>query len=135
MSFARPTCRHPWRSQSGNAVVEFALVLPILFLLVFGITEFGRALMTSNVLYSAAREGARLAAIGSDAAAVTARVNEVLDAASVEDAGRSITVTGPGVGRTVTVAVQADFAVLTAQVLSLPSIIRLGASTAMRSEL
>jgi Flp pilus assembly protein TadG len=49
------------RSDSAAALVEFAIVLPILLLIVFGIVDFGRALYTANNLTSAVREGARLA--------------------------------------------------------------------------
>jgi Flp pilus assembly protein TadG len=42
-------------------MVEFAIVLPVLLLLVFGIIDFGRALYTLNNLTSAVREGARYA--------------------------------------------------------------------------
>ncbi|MEU0885605.1 TadE/TadG family type IV pilus assembly protein [Lentzea sp. NPDC005914] len=48
----------------GAAAVEFALVLPILLLLMCGIVDFGRALHEQVVLTQAAREGARLAALG-----------------------------------------------------------------------
>jgi Flp pilus assembly protein TadG len=44
--------------------VEFALLLPLLLLLVFGIIDFGRALNAQITLTQAAREGARLAALG-----------------------------------------------------------------------
>jgi Flp pilus assembly protein TadG len=135
MDLARPVSSRFWRSHSGTAVVEFAFVLPILLLLVFGVAEFGRALMTSNVLYAAAREGARLAAVGRSSGDVAARIDAVLDAANVADEGRTITVTGPGTNHTITVAVQADFAVVSGQVLPIPGTIRLAASTTMRSEL
>jgi Flp pilus assembly protein TadG len=52
-----------WRQSSnasrGQALVEFALVLPALLLLMLGIMEFGRAVYASNALANAAREGAR----------------------------------------------------------------------------
>jgi Flp pilus assembly protein TadG len=48
----------------GAAAVEFALLLPMLLLLVFGIIDFGRALNAQITLTQAAREGARLAALG-----------------------------------------------------------------------
>src|SRR5215469_16732561 len=47
----------------GAAVVEFALLLPALLLLLFGIIDFGRALNAQITLTQAAREGARLAAL------------------------------------------------------------------------
>lgn len=49
------------RSDRAAALVEFAIVLPILLIIVFGIVDFGRALYTANNLTSAVREGARLA--------------------------------------------------------------------------
>lgn len=49
--------------QKGQAMVELALLLPLLLSLVFGITEFGRALYMKNTLVNAAREGARRASI------------------------------------------------------------------------
>lgn len=52
-----------WRSEEGAAVVEFALVLPILMILVFGIIDFARAFYTISTLVSAVREGARYAAV------------------------------------------------------------------------
>jgi Flp pilus assembly protein TadG len=48
----------------GAAMVEFALLLPMLLLIVFGIIDFGRALNAQITLTQAAREGARLAALG-----------------------------------------------------------------------
>jgi Flp pilus assembly protein TadG len=48
----------------GAAAVEFALLLPLLLLIVFGIIDFGRALNAQITLTQAAREGARLAALG-----------------------------------------------------------------------
>jgi Flp pilus assembly protein TadG len=48
----------------GAAAVEFALLLPVLLLIVFGIIDFGRALNAQITLTQAAREGARLDALG-----------------------------------------------------------------------
>jgi Flp pilus assembly protein TadG len=52
------------RQDRGAAAVEFALLLPVLLFLVFGIIDFGRALNAQITLTQAAREGARLAALG-----------------------------------------------------------------------
>jgi Flp pilus assembly protein TadG len=54
------TLRH---NQRGTAVVEFALVAPILFLLVFGILDFGRALNYYNQLTQLSGQGARAAVV------------------------------------------------------------------------
>lgn len=57
-----------WRSriknQRGQALVEMALVLPILLLIVFGIIEFGRIYTYQLQINSFARLGARTAAVG-----------------------------------------------------------------------
>ena len=45
----------------GAAIIEFALVVPILFLVVWGIISFSRAYQRLNALTSSLREGARMA--------------------------------------------------------------------------
>ena len=59
------------RDERGAAVVEFAIVLPILVLFIFGIVEFGRAYNARIELTSAVREGARAVALGGDAVTAT----------------------------------------------------------------
>jgi Flp pilus assembly protein TadG len=46
-------------SQQGMALVEFALILPLLLMIIFGTVEFGLALHDKNVITHAARVGAR----------------------------------------------------------------------------
>src|SRR3989338_3140066 len=50
----------------GTAMIEAAVVLPVLLLLLFGIMEVGRALMTYNLLTHSVRAGARLAVVKPD---------------------------------------------------------------------
>ena len=50
-------------SERGAVAVEFALILPLLVMLVFGIVDFGRAYNAQITLTQAAREGARMAAL------------------------------------------------------------------------
>jgi Flp pilus assembly pilin Flp len=62
----RPTRRLgpvSWRDERGAAAVEFALILPVIIMLLFGIIELGRAWNVKQVLTDAAREGARVAAV------------------------------------------------------------------------
>ncbi len=52
--------------QRGQALVEFALVLPILLILFVGIIEFARAWNLHQVITDAAREGARRAVVANN---------------------------------------------------------------------
>ena len=49
--------------ESGQTLVEFALVAILFFILIFGILEFGRALWTWNTIVHVTREGARFAVV------------------------------------------------------------------------
>lgn len=51
------------KTQRGLTTVEFSLIGIVLFLVLFGIIEFGRTLYVVNVLTEATRRGARLAAV------------------------------------------------------------------------
>lgn len=57
----------------GAAAIEFALVLPLLLLIIFATIDFGRALNAQIVLTQAAREGVRLASLGGSQPAVVSR--------------------------------------------------------------
>ena len=54
------------KKESGQSVVEFALILPILLLIVCGVIEFGMLFGTQLTLQNSSREGARYAALHSD---------------------------------------------------------------------
>ena len=96
--------RRGWGSERGAAAVEFALVLPILVLILFGVIEFGGVYNAQLMVTGAAREGAREMAVGGDladaeAAAVSAVVVAGADALDVTvspatcAAGSDVTVT------------------------------------------
>ena len=51
------------RQERGASMVEFAIVAPLLFLLIFGIIEFGLIMYDQAVITNASREGARFAAM------------------------------------------------------------------------
>ncbi len=52
------------RNNKGQAVVELALVLPLLLLLIMGMIDFGRVMNAYLIANQASREGARQAAVG-----------------------------------------------------------------------
>ena len=54
------------KDQQGASMVEFAFVLPLLVLLVFGIIEFGLLLYNKAMLTNASREGARKGVVSQD---------------------------------------------------------------------
>jgi Flp pilus assembly protein TadG len=75
------------RDERGAAAVEFALILPLLLMFVFGIVEFGRAYNARIELTAAVREGARAAALADPAA----------PAATTDTATKTATINGaPG---------------------------------------
>jgi Flp pilus assembly protein TadG len=60
----RPDARMTRRRRSvGQAMVEFALVAPLFFFLLFAIIDFGRYVYYVQILNNAAREGARYAIV------------------------------------------------------------------------
>jgi len=100
------------KRKTGQSIVEFALVLPVLLLILMGIIEFGRLLETTNVLTSAAREGVRVAAVTApDASQVNNAAQNILTANNISNA--TITVNGPNANREVSVTVQITYVPLT----------------------
>jgi Flp pilus assembly protein TadG len=75
------------KNQRGASAVEFAIILPILVMILFGMFQFGIAYNNWIALTHAAREGARLAAVGNyDEQTVRDRAPSV-DIASVDVTG------------------------------------------------
>jgi Flp pilus assembly protein TadG len=73
-----------WRSERGAQLVEFALVLPVLLLIILGIAEFGLIFQRLEVVTNAAREGARIAVLpGYGTADVQSRVAAYMTAGRV----------------------------------------------------
>lgn len=65
------------RSEGGQSTLEFAMVLPMLLLLLMGIIEFGRIISSYMIINNLAREGARFAAVGkTDSQITTILLNE-----------------------------------------------------------
>jgi len=62
VSNGRPARRGLVRGAEGAQLLEFALVLPMLLVIVFGAADFGKAWALKDKLSNAARDGARIAA-------------------------------------------------------------------------
>ncbi|MBA7549814.1 hypothetical protein ES705_42311 [subsurface metagenome] len=98
------------KSEKGVSAVEFALILPLLIMLVFGIVQFGIAYNNYIALTHAAREGARLAAVNMDEIEGIAwfenRIKESAPSVSIE----SITLSGQdgNIGDSVAVTVTGE---------------------------
>ncbi len=88
-------------------MVEFAIILPVLLLLVFGIIEFGRAHNTQLTLTHAAREGVRTYAITQDQAQGEATAE--LAATTLDPAQMTVTVTPCVIDQPTTMTIQYPF--------------------------
>lgn len=90
------------RRDRGAAAVEFALIAPILFLLVFAIISFGFMLSFRQTLSQAATEGARAAAVQTDdsqrVADASSAVSDAMSAVGVECAGGQLLRNGEAAG-------------------------------------
>lgn len=126
--------RNLLRQEKGQSLVEFALLLPILVIIVFSAVEFGRLWMTMNVLTGAAREGARVASVTApNAALVQNAANSVLSAVNIS--GATVTVVGPDAANAVTVTVRINYSVLTGTIVpGLTGTFQLTRSASMRWE-
>jgi Flp pilus assembly protein TadG len=81
------------KSQRGAAALEFALVFPVLLLLLVGIVDFGMLMSTQSVVANAAREGARTAALSNNAMAAQGAVNRAIaDLPGATNIGTTVTV-------------------------------------------
>lgn len=101
------------RTDTGQALVEFALVLPVMLLMLFALVDFGRGFYTWLVVTNAAREGAR---VGATQKPLTDIQQRILDSASgLDTADLTITVTnvqGPR-GQPIVVDLSYDFGFVT----------------------
>lgn len=113
----------------GAAAVEFALVLPALLLLLCGIIDFGRAYNAQITLTHAAREAARVWALGGTTAETTARAQ----ATATGLTGVTASTTACTFGQPTTVTVTASFGFATPLIADLaPGLTSLSAEGVMR---
>lgn len=96
------------RHRTGAELIEFALVLPMLLLVIVGIFDFGFLFRDFGVITNAAREGARIGVLaGYSTSDVQARANSYMTAAGLDaaQASTAVAVEDLGVGGTSTVRV------------------------------
>lgn len=102
-------------NRKGQSLVETALVLPVIFLILMGIVEFGLAFNNYLMVGNASREGARSAAVGATDQQIQSVVGNV---ASTLNASRlTVTVTPAQStrkkGDEVSVTVEYDYSLIT----------------------
>lgn len=101
--------------ERGAAAVEFAILLPLLLMLVLGTIEFGRAYNAQITLTNAARDGVRVMAIANDpAGAKTAARNAAASVSStIPDSAVTLSTTACSSGSQVTLTISYNLSTLT----------------------
>jgi len=145
------------RARRGGVVVEAAIVLPIVLMFLFGILEYGRFVMTMQIVTNAAREGAHYALAhtqpitiagttqGNATTDVTNAVNNAMGGQQLT--GQTVSVycsdslgnnlgswTSAQAGQSVCVRVTGNYSVIVGRLLFLPSTIPVVSQVVMRSE-
>jgi Flp pilus assembly protein TadG len=97
------------RDERGAAAVEFAMVVPLLVLLVAGIANFGRIYYVQTTISAAAREGVRSMAIKNDQGTARTAARTAANTVTVTDAQIAVSpatgscLAGSGTNATVTI--------------------------------
>ena len=144
-----------WRNERGQALAEFALVLPLVLLFIAGIIEMGRAWNIKQAVTDAAREGARYTVVKdpdiTSLTQVQAKVEERLALASIDSSDIVFSSADPtcsvvadcfhnefGYGKEMTVSVSTPFQMgLIGALLSwagAPSVVTISTNATMRNE-
>jgi len=79
--------RQVLRRERGAAAVEFALVFPMLLVLLFGIIDFGMLVNTNVIVANASRDAARTASLGGTEADIRTQASAGLTSLSSRDSG------------------------------------------------
>ncbi len=106
----------PRKREDGQALVEFALVIPIFLLVLFAIVDFGMAFHAWITVTNSAREGARIGSVHAPAATIEQRVRDTAD--TLDQGNLSVTVTnaddqGGQPGESVVVDVSYSYSLIT----------------------
>ena len=133
--------------EAGQGLAEFALVLPVLLLVMMGILDFGRAVFAYNSLSNAARDGARVAIVdqtisGGIPAGAQEAANQATGLGLNPAADVTVTYTVPGastaacvaIGCEATVEARYRFTAITPIIGNIVGPINLAATTTMTIE-
>jgi len=126
--------------ERGAAAVEFALLLPLLMLILFGVVEFGMIMYSREVITNASREGARTGIVQvtpkPTAGQIRAVVTNYLTGTGINPATVAIAVAGAGLTapNTLTVTVTYPYNFFAPGILGLGTSITLTGKTVMRQE-
>jgi len=125
------------KNQKGQALVEFAIILPIIMLLIMGIFQFGMMLNAYITIENASREGARAGIIGSSDAGIETLI--ISTSPSLEPERLTVTITPNEISRisggTLTVKVTYNYELTVPIISSLfNNVIVLNGHTSMRVE-
>ena len=132
--------RKGYRPDAGQGLVEYAVVLPVLLLLILGVMEFAVVLFSYESLANAAREGARAAIVpyGDPAQRQTAAVSAAISRAQpLTLTEANVQFTWNSVAKTVRVEIFYDVNLMTATIIRAVGgnpVISLRTSATMRSE-
>jgi Flp pilus assembly protein TadG len=96
------------KGEKGQALVEFALLIPIFLVLLFSIVDFGMGFYSWITVTNAAREGARLGAVQATQQQIEDRVYETSDLPN-EGTNMTVTVSGAQGQPGESVVVQVDY--------------------------
>ena len=126
------------QDQKGAVAIEFAFILPVLVLMLFGIVELSLLFYNKQIITNASREGARYGIVGETSENIAGRVNEYCAGHLITFGSGTVGVTpepnSPAAGYlTVTVTYPYDFLVL-GNFFGFDDSVALTAKTVMRME-
>ena len=100
-----------WRAREGSTAIEFALVAPVLFLIIFSAIEFGRLMWTQSALHFAVEEAARCASVTPGVCGTTGQIASYAagTVTALNIASSAFTATSPSCGHKVTASLTYQF--------------------------
>jgi len=127
-------------NERGAAAVEFAILLPVLMLILFGVIEFGMIMYSREIITNASREGARTGIVQATAKPTTGDIQTVvtnyLTGTGIDPNAVTTTIAGAGLTapNTLNVTVTYPYNFFVPALLGLGNSINLTGQTVMRHE-